>query len=75
LPRFRPPRRRKPDVIEREIGALEAELATLQEMIADEQSRDAGWQRLAELTSEQGTIAARLDDLMNEWEENMTAEA
>jgi ATP-binding cassette subfamily F protein 3 len=75
LPRFRPPRRRKPDVIEREIGALEAELATLQEMIADEQSRDASWQRLAELTSEQGTIAARLDDLMNEWEENMTAEA
>jgi ATP-binding cassette subfamily F protein 3 len=75
LPRSRPPRRRKPDVIEREIGALEAELATLQEAIAAEQSQDAGWQRLAELTSEQGTIAARLDDLITEWEESMTAEA
>jgi len=75
LPRSRPPRRRKPDVIEREIGALEAELATLQETIAAEQSRDAGWQRLAELTSEQGTLATRLDDLMNEWEESMSAEA
>jgi ATP-binding cassette subfamily F protein 3 len=75
LPRSRLPRRRKPDVIEREIGALEAELSTLQDTIAAEQSRDVGWQRLAELTSEQGTLAARLDDLMHEWEESMTAEA
>jgi ATP-binding cassette subfamily F protein 3 len=74
-PRSRLSRRRKPEVIEREIGALEVELATLQDTIAAEQSQDAGWQRLAELTSEQGTIAARLDDLMHEWEESMTAEA
>ncbi len=68
----RPPRRRKPETIERDIGEVEAEIDVLQGTIDTEQ-QNADWQRLAELTSQQGTLAARLEELMHEWEESMTA--
>ena len=68
---LRPARRRKLSVIEAEIGQVEAELAALQATI--EQQSKADWQRLAELTAHQGEVAARLDNLMHEWEEAMTA--
>ncbi len=68
----RPPRRRKLEVIEREIGEVEAEIETLQSTIDTEQ-QDADWQRLAELTSQQGALATRLEGLMQEWEESMMA--
>ena len=32
------------------------------------------WQRLMELSTQQGTLAARLESLMAEWEESMAAE-
>jgi ATP-binding cassette subfamily F protein 3 len=67
-------RRRKPKVIERDIGALEAELEHLQTTIEQEQQDRADWQRLAELTTAQGAMADRLEALMHEWEESMTAE-
>jgi ATP-binding cassette subfamily F protein 3 len=67
----RPARRRKLSVIEAEIGQAEAELATLQATI--EQQSSADWQRLAALTAQQGEVAARLESLMHEWEEAMTA--
>jgi ATP-binding cassette subfamily F protein 3 len=70
----RPTRRRKPDVIEREIGALEAELEDLQAAIEQEQQDQADWQRLVELTTAQGAMATRLEALMGEWEESMIAE-
>ncbi len=70
--RPRPARRRKPEVIEREIGEAETELATLQANLETEQRGNAGWQRLVELTTQQGAVAARLDDLMQEWEASMT---
>lgn len=72
--RARVPRRRKPDAIEQDISALEAELAALQAMIEAEQHQNADWQRLAELTTQQGTMVTRLDDLIQEWEESITAE-
>jgi ATP-binding cassette subfamily F protein 3 len=68
----RPPRRRKPEVIEREIGAVEAEIEVLQSTLETEQ-QNADWQRLSELTSQQGALATRLDELMHEWEESMMA--
>jgi ATP-binding cassette subfamily F protein 3 len=68
----RPPRRRKPEVIEREIGEVEAEIDTLQGIVETEQ-QDADWQRLAELTSQQGALATRLETLMDEWEASMMA--
>ena len=68
----RPPRRRKPEVIEREIGAVEAEIEALQVTLETEQ-QNADWQRLSELTSQQGALATRLDELMHEWEESMMA--
>lgn len=72
--RPRPARGRKAKVIEREIGAAEAELANLQARIETEQRSNADWQRLVELTTQQGAIAARLEHLMHEWEESMIAE-
>ena len=72
LKKSRAPRRRKPEVIEREIGEVEAEIDALQGTLATEQ-QDADWQRLAELTSQQGVLAARLEELMHEWEESMMA--
>jgi ATP-binding cassette subfamily F protein 3 len=68
----RGPRRRKPEVIEREIGEVEADIDVLQGMIDTEQ-QNADWQRLAELTSQQGALATRLEALMHEWEESMMA--
>jgi hypothetical protein len=70
--RPRPARRRKPGVIEQEISHLEAELAAVQEAIAAHNGTE--WQRLAELSTQQGTLAARLEGLMAEWEESLTAE-
>jgi hypothetical protein len=61
-------------VIEREIGALEAELEDLQAAIEQEQQDQADWQRLVELTTAQGAMATRLEALMGEWEESMIAE-
>jgi ATP-binding cassette subfamily F protein 3 len=74
LPRQRPTRCRKPDVIERDISAAEAELADLQVAIEAEQQHHAEWQRLVELTTQQGAVATRLEDLMHEWEASMGAE-
>lgn len=71
--RPRPVRRRKASTIEKDIQQLEAELATLQEAIAV-QHTSADWQRLVELTTQQGTLTARLESLMAEWEESMAAE-
>ena len=68
--RPRPARRRKLRVIEQEVSRAEAELAALQAAIAQQASAD--WQRLAELTTQQGHVAARLESLMQEWEEAMT---
>ncbi|MGE3537170.1 MAG: ABC-F family ATP-binding cassette domain-containing protein [Candidatus Tectimicrobiota bacterium] len=72
-PRPRGGRRRKASTIEKEINQLEAELALLQETIAAHQS-SADWQRLVELTTQQGTLTVRLESLMEEWEESMAAE-
>jgi ATP-binding cassette subfamily F protein 3 len=71
-PRVRPARRRKPGVIEQEIQCLEAEVAALQTAIEAHDSAD--WQRLAELSTQQGTLAARLERLLKEWEESMATE-
>jgi ATP-binding cassette subfamily F protein 3 len=68
--RPRPARRRKLRVIEQEVSQAEAELAALQTAIAQQASAD--WQQLAELTTQQGNVAARLESLMQEWEEAMT---
>jgi hypothetical protein len=51
---------------------VEAELAALQAAI-ETQQHSAEWQRLVELTTQQGTAAARLDSLMQEWEDAMAA--
>ena len=53
------------------MNQAEAELAALQAAI--EQQASADWQQLAELTTQQGDVAARLESLMQEWEEAMTA--
>jgi ATP-binding cassette subfamily F protein 3 len=71
-PRVRPARRRKPGVIEQEIHRLEAEISLLQTAIEAHDSTD--WQRLTELSTQQGTMAARLELLLEEWEESMAAE-
>jgi ATP-binding cassette subfamily F protein 3 len=73
-PRPRPARCRKPDVIERDISVAEAELADLQAAIEAQQQHHAEWQRLVELTTQQGIVATRLEDLMHEWEASMSAE-
>ena len=56
------------------IHQAEAELVTLQTTIEAEQQHHAAWQRLVELTTQQGAVAAHLDDLIQEWEDSMTAE-
>jgi len=71
-PRPRPARRRKPGVIEQEISHLEAEIATVQTAIEAHDGTD--WQRLTELSTQQGTLAAQLESLLEEWEESMAAE-
>lgn len=70
--RPRPVRRRKLHAIEQDISQVEAELAALQATIAAQ--HDAEWQQLADLTTQQGTVAARLESLMEEWENAMAAE-
>ena len=71
-PRPRPARHRKPGVIEQEISHLEAEIATVQTAIEAHDGTD--WQRLTELSTQQGTLAAQLESLLEEWEESMAAE-
>lgn len=71
--RQNPGRRRKLSAIEHDISQVEAELATLQAAIA-EQHQSVDWQHMVELTTQQGEVAARLDHLMEEWENAMTAE-
>ncbi len=71
-PRPRHARRRKPGVIEQEISRLEAEIATVQTAIEAHDGTD--WQRLTELSTQQGTLAAQLESLLEEWEESMAAE-
>ncbi len=65
-------RRRKPSTIEQDISRVEAELATLQVTIA---AHDSGnWQGLTTLSTQQGTLAQRLEQLLEEWEASMAAE-
>jgi ATP-binding cassette subfamily F protein 3 len=71
--RPRAARHRKLSVIEQDISQVEAELAALQAAIENQQS-STDWQQLVELTSQQGAAAARLESLMQEWENAMTAE-
>jgi ATPase subunit of ABC transporter with duplicated ATPase domains len=71
-PRVRPARRRKPGVIEQEIHRLEAEISVLQTAIEAHDSTE--WQRLTELSTQQGTLAAQLEHLLEEWAESMAAE-
>jgi ATP-binding cassette subfamily F protein 3 len=71
--RPRSARRRKLSVIEQDISQAEAELADLQTAIEAQQD-SADWQQLVELTTQQGTAAARLEHLMQEWENAMAAE-
>jgi ATP-binding cassette subfamily F protein 3 len=71
-PHPRPARRRKLSTIEQDIGQVEAELAALQAAI-EEQQHSTDWQRLVGLTTQQGTAAARLESLMQEWEDAMAA--
>jgi len=70
--RPRPVKRRKPSVIEQDISHIEAELGAVQAAI--EAHNDTEWQRLTELSTQQSTLAARLEGLMAEWEESMAAE-
>ena len=70
--RERPVRRRKLHVIEEDISQVETELSAIQNAIARQQ-QGADWQQLVELTTQQGTAAARLERLMQEWEEAMAA--
>ena len=71
-PRPRPAKRRKPGVIEDEIHHIEAEIAAIQTAIEAQDGTD--WQRLTELSAQQGTLAARLESLLEEWEESMATE-
>jgi len=71
-PRPRSTKRRKPGVIEQEISYLEAEIAAVQTAIEAHDGTD--WQRLTELSTQQGTLAAQLESLLEEWEESMAAE-
>jgi len=70
--RPRPAKRRKPSAIEQEIHHIEAELVAVQTAI--EAHNGTEWQRLMEFSTQQGTLAARLDSLMQEWEESIAAE-
>jgi ATP-binding cassette, subfamily F, member 3 len=70
--RPRPAKRRKPSVIEAEIHHIEAEVAAVQTAIEAHDGTD--WQRLTELSTQQGTLTARLESLLEEWEESMAAE-
>lgn len=73
-PRSRPrsTKRRKPGVIEDEIHYIEAEIAAIQTVIETQDGTD--WQRLTELSAQQGTLATRLESLLEEWEESMATE-
>ena len=71
-PRPRSAKRRKPGVIEQEISHLEAEIAAVQTAIEAQDGTD--WQHLTELSTQQGTLAAQLESLLEEWEESMAAE-
>jgi len=73
-PRLRPrlTKRRKPSVIEDEIHHLEAEIAAVQAAIETHDGTD--WQRLTELSTQHGTLTARLESLLEEWEESMATE-
>ena len=64
-PRPRSTKRRKPGVIEQEISYLEAEIAAVQTAIEAHDGTD--WQRLTELSTQQGTLAAQLESLLEEW--------
>ena len=70
--RPRPAKRRKPSVIEDEIHHIEAEIAAVQAAIETHDGTD--WQRLTELSTQQGTLTARLESLLEEWEASMAAE-
>jgi ATP-binding cassette, subfamily F, member 3 len=70
--RPRPAKRRKPSVIEDDIHHIEAEIATVQTAI--EAHDGTNWQRLTELSTQQGTLTARLESLLEEWEESMATE-
>jgi hypothetical protein len=59
-------------VIEDEIHHIEAEIAAIQTAI--EAQDGTHWQRLTELSAQQGTLAARLESLLEEWEESMALE-
>jgi hypothetical protein len=59
-------------VIEAEIHHIEAEIAAVQTAIEAHDGTD--WQRLTELSTQQGTLTARLESLLEEWEESMAAE-
>jgi ATP-binding cassette subfamily F protein 3 len=71
-PRPRATKCRKPGVIEDEIHHIEAEIAAIQTAIETQDGTD--WQRLTELSAQQGSLAARLDSLLAEWEESMATE-
>ena len=70
--RPRPAKRRKPSVIEDEIHSIEAEIAAVQTAIESHDGTD--WQRLTELSTQQGTLTARLESLLEEWEASMATE-
>jgi ATP-binding cassette subfamily F protein 3 len=70
--RTRPVRQRRLSAIEQEISQVEAALAALQ-VAVEQQQHSADWQRLVELTTQQGEAAARLESLMQEWEAAMAA--
>jgi hypothetical protein len=59
-------------VIEDEIHHIEAEIAAIQTAIEAQDGMD--WQRLTELSAQQGTLATRLESLLEEWEESMATE-
>jgi len=68
----RPAKRRKLSVVEAEIHHVEAEIAAVQTAIEAHDGTD--WQRLTELSTQQGTLTARLESLLEEWEESMATE-
>ena len=59
-------------MIEDEIHHIEAEIAAIQTAIEAQDGTD--WQRLTELSAQQGTLAVRLESLLEEWEESMATE-
>lgn len=66
-------RRRTPGTIEREISQVESDIAALQNAM-EAQQQSADWQQLAELSTQQADAAARLDRLLEEWEQSMAIE-